>query len=60
MSKPIPDTYSLTGDDPETGAPVIRAQLKAEDLAREVNRMAREGLQNIRVSLTPNPAGTAG
>lgn len=60
MSKTTSDTYTLTGDDPETGAPVIRAMLKPDQLATEVNRMAREGLQNIRVALTPNPAGNAG
>lgn len=60
MSKTMPETYTLTGDHPETGAPVIRAMLKPDDLAAEVKRMAYEGLQNIRVVLTQNPSGDAG
>ena len=60
MTDDIPTTYTVQAEHPDTGTAVIRAQVKEADVAAEVDRMAREGLCNIRVAATRNPAGNAG
>ena len=56
MAQTIPPIYTVTGENPETGSAVIRAQLKQEQVAR----MSAEGLKNIRVDEVKNPSGNAG
>lgn len=60
MSDTPPVTYTITADDPKTGAPVIRAQLSAEGASAEVDRLRAQGMENIKVTPTHNAAGSAG
>ena len=60
MVQTIPPIYTVTGENPDTGSAVIRAQLKKEQVAQEVARMSAEGLMNIRVDEVKNPSGNAG
>jgi hypothetical protein len=60
MTDTIAPTYTVTGENRETGAPVIRAQVRQADVAAEIRRMVAEGLCRIRSAATPNPSGSAG
>jgi len=60
MTDTIAPTYTVTGENRDTGAPVIRAQIKQGDVAAAMKRMAEEGLLRIRSAVTPNPSGSAG
>ncbi|BCW88107.1 hypothetical protein sos41_12450 [Alphaproteobacteria bacterium SO-S41] len=60
MAENIPPTYTITGENPDTGTAVIRAQVREADIAAEVARMAHDGLAHIRVVATRNPSGSSG
>lgn len=53
-------TYTVTADNPQIGAPAIRAMLTAQDAEREVARLRQSGCLNIKVTPTRDPAGNAG
>lgn len=60
MTAQVKTTFTVSADDPAVGAPVIRAMLTSKDAEREVERLRKAGCENIKVTPTRDPAGSAG
>lgn len=60
MSQAVKPSYTITADNPETGAQVIRVLPSLKAAEDEVNRLNEAGMKNIRCVQTRNPGGNAG
>lgn len=60
MTASVKATFTVTADNPETGAQIIRAMLTEKGAAEEAARMKKTGLRNIKIAPVRDPAGNAG
>jgi hypothetical protein len=60
ISAQVKTTYTVSADNPAVGAPIIRAMLSSKGAELEVERLRKAGCENIKVTPTRDPAGSAG